>query len=202
MDHSPIEFYFDFSSPYGYFASTQIEALAAEFGRQVSWRPILLGPIFRRVGAPPLVEVPLKGPYALRDFARTARLFDIPYIHPARFPIATVGAARAMLWIAAHHGQDKAAEFAHKVFHAFFAGQQDISNTDVVAALGEGVGLPPGELLQGMNEPAIKEALKKQVEDAITRGVFGSPYLIIDDEPFWGFDRFDHIRRWMRLRGR
>ena len=27
-----IEFYFDFSSPYGYFASVQVNGLAAEFG--------------------------------------------------------------------------------------------------------------------------------------------------------------------------
>lgn len=199
MDHAPIEFYFDFSSPYGYFASTQIEALAAEFGRAVSWRPILLGPIFKLVGAPPLVEVPLKGQYALRDFARTAQLFGIPYVHPARFPVATVSAARAMLWIAAHHDPAKAAEFAHKIYHAFFAGQQDISNTDVVVALGAATGVDAEALSKGLGDQAIKDALKKQVEDAIARGVFGSPYIIVDGEPFWGFDRFDHIRKWMKL---
>lgn len=198
MDQSPIEFYFDFSSPYGYFASTRIEALAAELGRSVVWRPILLGPIFKFVGAVPLVEAPMKGQYSVHDFARTARLFDIPYDHPKHFPIAAVGAERAMLWIVAHHGQAKAVEFAHKTFHAFYAEQRDIGNADVVVALGAEVGLNAAELAQGMSEPAIKEALKKQVEDAIARGVFGSPYIIVDGEPFWGFDRFDHIRRWMR----
>ena len=33
---------------------------------------------------------------------------------------------------------------------------------------------------------------------AIDRGVFGSPYVFVDGEPFWGHDRFDQIERWLR----
>ena len=89
-----LEFYFDFSSPYGYLASEKIDALAACYGRKVRWRPILLGVVFRQTGAAPLTEVPLKGEYSLRDFARSARFMDIPYTQPASFPIATQQAAR------------------------------------------------------------------------------------------------------------
>ena len=45
---NPIEFYFDFSSPYGYLASEKIDELAARFARKVLWRPVLLGVIFRQ----------------------------------------------------------------------------------------------------------------------------------------------------------
>ena len=68
----PIDFYFDFSSPYGYFASTQIDALAAKFKREVTWRPFLLGVVFKVSGAKPLIELPLKGDYFKHDFERTA----------------------------------------------------------------------------------------------------------------------------------
>jgi len=61
---SPIDFYFDFSSPYGYLASEKIEALAARHGRSVDWHPILLGIVFRETGAKSLTEVPLKGNYS------------------------------------------------------------------------------------------------------------------------------------------
>ena len=64
----PIDFYFDFSSPYGYLASQKIEALATKHGRGVDWHPILLGVVFRHTGTSPLTEVPLKGDYARRDF--------------------------------------------------------------------------------------------------------------------------------------
>jgi len=198
--NSPVDFYFDFSSPYGYFASTRIEALAAEFDRTVAWHPILLGPIFKLVGAPPLIQMPMKGQYSLHDFTRTARLFDIPYVHPDRFPISTLSAARAMTWIDARHGPDKAVEFAHRVFDAFFARQQDVSNADVVMALGADVGIDPGQLADGIAQQTTKDELKSRIDAAIARNVFGSPFLFIDDEPFWGFDRFDYIRKWLGSR--
>ncbi|HTY99675.1 MAG TPA: DsbA family protein, partial [Rhodocyclaceae bacterium] len=68
-----IDFYFDFTSPYSYLASEAIDGLAARFGRQVRWRPILLGAVFQAVGTVSLVKQPDKADYSLRDFARSAR---------------------------------------------------------------------------------------------------------------------------------
>ena len=65
---NPIDFYFDFSSPYGYLASQKIEALAEKHGRTVDWHPMLLGVVFKQTGAAPLTEVPVKGPYSKHDF--------------------------------------------------------------------------------------------------------------------------------------
>ena len=69
----PLEFYFDFSSTYGYIGSHLIEALAAKHGRKVVWKPILLGAVNKITGLPPLPSVPLKGDYAKRDVLRSAR---------------------------------------------------------------------------------------------------------------------------------
>ena len=74
----PIDFYFDFSSPYGYLASTEIDALAARHGRSVTWRPFVLGAAFKVTGQRALTEQPLRGDYARRDFARSARLLGVP----------------------------------------------------------------------------------------------------------------------------
>ena len=68
-----IEFYFEFSSPYGYIAAQQVDQLGERVGRQVNWRPMLLGPVFKVTGQAPLVEVPMKGEYSKHDFARSAR---------------------------------------------------------------------------------------------------------------------------------
>jgi len=65
-----IDFYFDFSSPYGYLGSTRIEAVAQKHNRTVNWHPILLGAIFKVSGQAPLTTYPLKGDYAMRDFDR------------------------------------------------------------------------------------------------------------------------------------
>jgi hypothetical protein len=56
-----IEFWFDFSSPYGYLAAHKIEALAAKHGRTVDWHPMLLGAAFKQSGMAPLTQIPLKG---------------------------------------------------------------------------------------------------------------------------------------------
>jgi 2-hydroxychromene-2-carboxylate isomerase len=94
----PVEFYFDFTSPYGYLASEKIDALAARYDRRVKWRPFLMGVALKATGAGILTRIPLKGEYALRDFARSARFLDVPY-HPAgELPAGhDAGGARVLL---------------------------------------------------------------------------------------------------------
>ncbi len=188
-----IDFYFDFSSPYGYFASTRIDELAAKYRRDVKWHAILLGVVFQTTGSAPLPTIPLKGNYSLHDFERTARFHGIPYKRPDTFPISTQAPARAMLWLQATVGDAKAAEFAKAVYRAYFVDNIDIGNSANVAQIGAGVGVDASALLDAVSSPEVKEQLKKEVARSIDKGVFGSPYLIVDGEPFWGFDRFDQL---------
>ncbi len=91
----PIEFYFDFSSPYGYFAATKIEALAAKYQRSTIWRPMLLGAVFKITGQQPLVTIPLKGSYAQHDLIRSARWFGVPFKLPSKFPVSSTAPGRS-----------------------------------------------------------------------------------------------------------
>ena len=193
-----IDFYYDFSSPYGYFAATRIEALAAKYGRAVNWRPILLGPIFKATGGQPLPLVPLKGSYALRDIARTARLHGIPFAPPEKFPIASQLAARGVLWSAERHGAEKAAALTLALYRAYFAEGLDITDAATVAGVATTLDIDGAALLEGAGSAPIKDRLRAEVEAAMARGVFGSPYMIVDDEPFWGFDRFDQLEAWLQ----
>src|SRR5215470_16185085 len=98
---APIDFYFDFSSPYGYLASEKIEALAAKHGRGVNWRPMMLGVVFKQTGAVPLLQIPIKGEYSRRDMERSARFHGIPGFRvPSKFPIPSQAPARIVLWAA------------------------------------------------------------------------------------------------------
>lgn len=190
---SDIDFYFDFSSPYGYFAATRIDALAAKYGRKVKWHPVLLGVVFKKSGAAPLTMVPLKGEYSRHDFARSARFHGIPFVMPSVFPIASQNAARVVLWLQNQGKEEKAIAFAKAVYHAFFAEGQDISDLSKLQTVMAAQGLDVAASTEAINEPAIKEQLKREVEQAIELGVFGSPYMIVDGEPFWGFDRFEQL---------
>jgi 2-hydroxychromene-2-carboxylate isomerase len=194
---TPIEFWFDFSSPYSYLASEKIEELAARHGRKVAFKPTLLGVIFRTTGGVPLTElVPPKATYFAKDFERSARYAGVPYRHPSTFPIATVGAARSFLWL---QSQDEAvaARFLHAAFRAYFSQDRNIGEPEVIAALAREAGADPVTLARGVQEPAIKERLKTLVEESIARGVFGAPTIFVDGEMFWGHDRLPQVERWL-----
>ncbi len=195
-----IDFYFDFTSPYGYLMSEKIDALAARFGHQVRWHPILLGLVFKTTGSQAPVNVPLKGPYTLRDFARSARFLGVPYRHPSRFPVPTQAASRAYYWL-----QDRdealARRFAHAVYRSFFIEDRDISSPEVVVALAVELGVKGSELQAALEQPEVKARLQSATEEAMARGVFGSPFVLVGEEPFFGVDRLPQIERWLQTAG-
>lgn len=193
-----IDFYFDFSSPYGYFASTCIDQLAAKYQRTVNWHPVLLGAIFKISGCLPLTMVPLKGDYSIRDFERTARFHGIPFNLPPTFPIATQSTARAVVWLQQAVGADKAREFAQAAYHAFFVDGIDINDPINLQKIATQIGLDATAMLEGLNSAPIKEKLKHDIDQAVQRKVFGSPYIIVDGEPFWGFDRFGQLEAFLK----
>lgn len=198
---APIEFYFDFSSPYGYLASEKIEALAARHGRGVNWHPILLGVVFKQTAVRPLTEIPLKREYARRDMARSARLHGVERFRmPSIFPIATQAPARIVLWLK-QHDPARVAAAVHALYRAFFGDDVDISKADTAAAVAAGCGADAAAVRAAIDDPAIKDALKVENEKAMAAGVFGSPFIVVDGEPFWGVDHLDQVERWLTTGG-
>jgi len=192
----PIDFYFDFSSPYGYLASTRIDALAARHGRDVTWRPFVLGAAFKVTGQQPLVEQPLRGEYAKRDFARSARLLGVPLKLPERFPFFGLAASRACYWT---EDAARARALAKAIYHAAFGEGRDVTPVASVAEIARELGIEGVE--QGVEKPETKAKLREATDEALARGVFGSPFFIVDGEPFWGHDRLEHVERWLATDG-
>lgn len=197
---APLEFYFDFSSPYGYIASRRIDDLAARRGRDVRWRPYLLGAAFRLTGMSVPDEQGIRFDYAKRDFARTARFYGVPYRQPDPFPILGVTPSRAYYALV-----DGDADFAKRVAQAFlaayFVDNRNVSQAEVAADVVAEQGGERAALLASLQDQAIKDRFRKETEEAIARGVFGSPYIIVDGEPFWGNDRLDMIDKWLESGG-
>ena len=196
----PIDFYFDFSSPYGYLMSEKIDALATRHGRDVRWHAVLLGAIFKVTGGAPLPMLPLKGSYAACDMPRTARFLDVPFTLPAKFPVATQAAARAFYWL---HDTDaaQAQRFARAVYHAYFRDGADISDPSTVVAVAKSLGVDGDALAAALNTDAVKSRLVAAVDAGMAVGVFGSPFVIVDGEPFWGVDHLAQIERWLETGG-
>lgn len=195
-----IDFYFEFSSPYGYFAAERVEALAERHGRTVDWHPVLLGVIFKSTGMAPLTQVPIKKDYVRRDWERISRLTGIPFKMPSVFPIASQNPARAVLFVA-RSDEAAAKQLALALYRAYFVDNKNIGEVDVVREVATAQGLDADAITEGMADPAVKDQLKHEVGAAEARGVFGSPFVIVDGEPFWGFDRFDMVDDWLKRGG-
>lgn len=191
-----IDFYFDFSSPYSYIASEWIEALAARYGRTVDWKAILLGATFQAAGLKSPVSHPIKREYSLRDFERSARFEGVPLNIPEKFPVATQNAARIFWWL---HDRDPVAAraWARHGLRAYFARGIDLSDAPTLKALGVEFGLDADQAEAVWNDPVWKARLKQVNDQAIAAGIFGAPFFIIDNEPFWGNDRRPQMERWL-----
>lgn len=196
----PIDFYFDFSSPYGYIASHRIDDIAGRHDRPVIWRPYLMGVVFKINGRGPLPEQPLVGDYARRDFARSARLYGVPFQMPARLPISAVNPSRAYYWLY-DQDQEQAKVLARALFSAYFVDGRDISDPEHVLGVAQSLGVDRSALATALQDPAVKERLRHETDAAIARGVFGSPFFLVDGEPFWGNDRLDQVDHWLATGG-
>ena len=94
-----------------------------------------------------------------------------------------------------------AKRLAQALYHAYFAEDRDISSPEVTANIAAKTGVDRTALVQALEDPAVKERLRMEVDAAIERGVFGSPYIVVDGEPFWGADRLDQVDRWLETGG-
>jgi len=196
----PIVFFFDFASGYAYFAAREIEALGARVGRPVLWRPYMLGTAFKLTGAQGLSSTPLKKDYAARDWARIARLKGVPFRLPPHHPSVALAATRAFYVIDA---QDPAlaVRFARAVLDGYFQDGLDSADPAAVGALAVRLGLDAAALMQAAATAQVKAQVKDISQQAVAAGVFGSPFFLVDGEPFWGWDRMEMMERWIRAGG-
>lgn len=193
----PIDFYFDFLSPYGYLAAVKIDDLAAKYDRRVVWRPFLLGvTVIKVMGLKPLMETPLKAGYMSDDLPRMSKLLGVP-LHPStKGPENSRAAARAFYWI---HDQNEALakELALALLTKQWRDGEDITDPETVAEEAARLGINREELLHALGSAEIAQRLKREVDKAIAKGVFGSPTFCIDGENIWGVDRLWMLEHWL-----
>ena len=195
-----LDFYFDFSSPYGYVAAERIDAIAAKHGRRATWRPFLLGAVFKAIGGSPLVDQPMKGPYARHDMLRSARLHGIAFEVPNPFPVNSVAACRAFYWLA-ESDADAAHALARSLYRGYFIHNRDLSRPETVIDAAQACGVDGDTLAAALQDQAVKDRLRSENDAALARGVFGSPTVFVGDEMFWGNDRLEQIDRWLETGG-
>jgi 2-hydroxychromene-2-carboxylate isomerase len=196
----PIEFYFDFSSPYGYLAAQKIDGIGERHGREVVWKPFLLGAVFKTTRSEPLLGIPMKGDYARIDLPRAARLMGVPFTLPSPFPFMSVAACRAFYWLS-DRDPAMAKALAKRIIDAAFGEGRDMSGAAAVLEVAGSLDVDPEQLSAALQDPAVKDRLRAEVDAGIEKGVCGSPFVFVDGEPFWGHDRLDHVDKWLETGG-
>ena len=111
-----------------------------------------------------------------------------------------VAASRAFYWMAGHD-RALATRFARAAYAAAWQEERDISRGDTVADIAAAAGADRDDALDALLDPAVKEALRVEVDAAIARGIFGSPFVVVDGEGFWGADRLWQVEAWLERGG-
>jgi 2-hydroxychromene-2-carboxylate isomerase len=184
------DFFYDLASPYSYLASTQLAGLEQRTGSTARLVPITLGGLRKSTGhqMPP----PAQLKYMADDTARWAAKYGVEMRIPRAFPASTILALRCVL-AAERTGRHR--EAMHALFRAYWAEDKDLSNAaDVEAAL-RGAALDGSALIAAAQEQEIKDALRRNTDLALARGLFGVPMIFVGERSFWGNDRLEFAER-------
>lgn len=193
---APIDFYFDFASPYGYIASEQIDAIAERHGRTVTWRAIVLDANFQSLERIRIPSNIMRSDYVKRDAERLATFYGVEYRTPSNLGAHTEQAARVFHWVHDRSPQ-QGRDFANRVLRAYFVHDQNIAMEAVLQAIATEIGISAEDFTEASANPASRSRLKAEVDMAEARGVFGSPFFIVEGERFWGNDRLPQLERWL-----
>jgi 2-hydroxychromene-2-carboxylate isomerase len=195
-----LDFWFDYSCPYAYLGSTQVEALAGRTGARLAWKPMLLGGVFAANGTPQKLFAtlsPQKAAHNARELERWAELFGVPLRMPEGHPLRTVEALRATLVSGIDSGIDP--RVVHGFYRAYWVEGRPPSDEATMREVLSAAGHDAGAVLARIADGAVKDDLRRRTDEAIALGIFGAPSFVVDGaRMYWGQDRMVLVERDLR----
>lgn len=192
-----IAFYFDFGSPTTYLAHKRLQQLTAQYDVTIDYKPVLLGGLFQATGNASPVAVPAKGAWMTTDLARYAELYQVPLQMNPFFPVNTINLMRGAL-VAKELNVFEL--YTDSVFNAMWRDELNMGDIDIVSKALTAAGLDAQAIIEGTQNPAIKEALKTNTQAAVELGMFGAPTLIHNGDFYFGQDRIFFIEKQLQRR--
>lgn len=188
-----IDYFFSTLSPYAYLAGTRMEEVAARHGATITYKPVDITTLFGRTGGtPPKDRHPSRQELRAQELTRQSKKLGMPFnLKPAFWPTNAAPSSYAIIAAQNAGGGDLGA-LAHGFLRAVWAEDKDIAQDDVVRATLESAGFDPALANSGLLSGA--ETYAANLEEAASRGVFGAPFYITDDDQrFWGQDRIEDL---------
>lgn len=187
----PVEFHFDFVSPYSYLAVTQFDALRTRTGAEIVHKPFRVLELMRLVGNQPTPACQNKLNYARVDLDRWAKRYRVPFRRNPHMGGFDHDALRRAALVAIERDHGDAAVLA--IFHALWAGEANLAESAVLASVLEEAGVDGSRVVEQSRSPEYEQQLEAATREAAARGVFGSPTFFVGDQMFFGNDRLGFV---------
>ena len=192
-----VDYYMTPVSPFTYMGHERFRQICRQHGAQVNLRVMDLGKVFPASGGLALKDrPPQRRAYRMMELKRWREFLAIPLnLEPKFFPVPAEAAATLILAVLARHGVDSALDIAGDCLRAIWAEDRDISAPTTLQEIVAARGLDADALLAHATSAEVAARYVMHSQEAIARGVFGSPTYVLRDELFWGQDRLDFLDR-------
>jgi 2-hydroxychromene-2-carboxylate isomerase len=186
------EFFFDFASATSYLAYTQLPKIAAARNARIVWRPILLGAVFKATGNVSPVTVAAKGRWMFGDLQLWGKRYGVTFTPTPHFPVNSLTVLRGAVAMQMRMPQEFL-RYVDLMFRAIWESHRNLNQQDEIAAVLREAGFDPDRILALVSDPAVKQQLKANTDEAVARGVFGAPTFFVGDQMFFGQDRLEFV---------
>jgi 2-hydroxychromene-2-carboxylate isomerase len=192
-----VDYYMATVSPWTYLGHARFREICARHGAQIHLRVMDLGKVFPASGGLPLKDrPPQRRAYRLMELKRWREHLGVSLnVEPKFFPSPAEPSATALLAVLERHGVEQALDFAGDFMRALWVEERNIAEAQTLTDILTARGLDAAALLAQARSAEIAARYIQQSQEAIARGVFGSPTYVYRDELFWGQDRLDFVDR-------
>ena len=184
----PLEFYFDFISPYSFLAHKQIRKIENNEGIKVIYKPVLLGGLHNLHGIKAPAFIPAKAKHMVRDCKLIAEKNNIRFKFNSYFPIRSLNLMRGVL-VAEEDNIKK--YYIDNIFNTIWQDGLNMNDAIIIHKILQNLNINPKTFSLRATSSLIKDLLRKKTNEAYEKGVFGAPTFVVNNKIFWGQDRIE-----------
>ncbi|MDC3127208.1 2-hydroxychromene-2-carboxylate isomerase [Candidatus Pelagibacter bacterium] len=182
------DFYFDFISPYSFFAHKEILKIEKKNSFKIRYKPILLGGLHNLHGIKAPAFIPAKAKHMIRDCKLIAEKNHISFKFNSYFPIKSLNLMRGVF--VAEEDNFKS-YYIESIFNSIWQDGLNMNDENVVQKVLKNLNVNPKTFFLRSTSSSVKDLLKKRTGEAYDKGIFGAPSFVVNNKIFWGQDRIE-----------